>query len=539
MTAIDGLKSAAMPTHDASNGSAPTPLGALRARAQSAPDAVALVDFDDRRWTRAELLADAEAAAAGLSALGFRAGDRALFSVRPGARALALALAVHELGGVLVPQDPGVGDELFAARVAKLQPRWVLAEGILLARPGSFVARALRAVGLRWAPLGDIPTATYIRVGIALPGAVAASSYDELLAAGRRFRGAAVPSPLHDDAEALLVHTSGTTASPRIVVHTRKSLAAILDAVADGLALRESDAVYARDLHLLLPALAAGALAIVPHARGNGPRQVLRRLRQWQVTQAFFVTRDCRALCEHIEESGDSLPSSLRQLMIGAAPVRSTFLTRLRRVLPPDCVAWCVYGATEALPIARVSLDEKLAWQGDGDLVGAPIPGVAVRTREDGQLVVSGRRCCRGYLGEPPLSEVVTGDIAMIEAGQIVLLGRAKDMIIRGEHNIYPELYEPSIERIPGVRRSAMLGDFDAERADERVVLVVEAESGEEESVLRRRIETALAARAGRIDASATPDEIVFRALPEAGRSGKVDKARLRHELRLRSPVRG
>jgi len=529
-----------------------TPLDALRDRAIAVPEAPALVDFGGRTWTRAQLLADAEAARSGLGDLGFCAGDRVLFSVRPGARALALAMAVHDLGGVLVPQDPGVGDELFAARLALIEPRWVLAEGLLLARPGSLASRMLRGLGMRWAPLGAISGARYVRVGRGLPGGAAAVAYDELIARGRE---AARRESLHrespqrertqverpavpDDAEALLVHTSGTTRAPRIVVHTRRSLAAILDAVASGLALTEADVVYARDLHMLLPALAAGALAVVPPAGSTHPRQILRTLHRWRVTQAFLVTRDCRALVEHVERDGGAIPPSLKQLMIGAAPVRSAFLSRLRRVLPSDCVAWCVYGATEALPIARVSLAEKLAWQGDGDLVGAPIPGVTLRIREDGQLAVSGERCCRGYLGEPERSEIATGDIAKIVNSRIVLLGRAKDMIIRGEHNIYPELYEPAIERIAGVRRAAMVGDFDSQLADERVLLVVEPEPDASEPVLRRRIATALASREGRIDAAAQPDEIIFRRLPESGRSGKVDKAGLRRELGLRDPVR-
>jgi len=47
----------------------------------------------------------------------------------------------------------------------------------------------------------------------------------------------------------------------------------------------------------------------------------------------------------------------------------------------------------------------------------------------------------------------------------------------------------------------------------------------------------ALATGAHRIDASATPDEVIFRTLPESGRSGKVDKAALRAALGARSVI--
>jgi len=516
---------------------APTPLAAFRARAREAPERIALVDFDGTRWTRARLLGETSAVMAGLQARGFAVGHRVIFAVRPGARLLVLALAVHELGGVLVPQDPGVGDALFRARIKDVAPRWVFAEGILLARPGSLASRLLGWFGLRWAPLGEIPDATYIRVGRGIPGGAAATSYDVLRRAEAGTERSANLRQPPDDAEAVLVPTSGTTQEPRVVIHTRRSLAAILTAVSRQLALTERDVLYARDLHLLLPALAAGATAVVPPGSRFAPARVASLMAHWKVTHAFLVTRECRLLLEYAEQRATTLPTSLRMLMIGAAPVRAGFLARLRPVLPGGCEALCVYGLTEALPIARVSLEEKVAWRGDGDLVGAPIPGVHVRIRDDGQLVVSGERVCSGYLGQPAAEEIATGDIARLDEGRIVLLGRAKDMIIRGEHNIYPELYEPAIERIPGVRRAALIGDFDPVRADERVILVVEREQGIAEATLRKRVMDALATGAHRIDASATPDEVIFRTLPESGRSGKVDKAALRVALGARSAI--
>src|SRR5204862_6921665 len=115
---------------------------------------------------------------------------------------------------------------------------------------------------------------------------------------------------------------------------------------------------------------------------------------------------------------------------------------------------------------------------GPGDLVGTPFPGVTARTSDDGELHVTGPNLFRGYLGQPPASDHATGDMAVIDGGRVALLGRRKDMIIRREHNIYPELYESALESIPGVRRCAMVGVYDDARADERVVVAVEAEKG-------------------------------------------------------------
>ena len=116
-----------------------------------------------------------------------------------------------------------------------------------------------------------------------------------------------------------------------------------------------------------------------------------------------------------------------------------------------------------------------------------------------------------------------------------MLLGRSKDMIIRGAFNIYPALHEPVIEQIDGVRRAAMIGVFDEMRADERVVLVVEPAKAmhthQQEEEFAQQVSTALRTT-HRIDSVALPDDVVVAAIPLAGRSSKVDKAQLRQSMR-------
>lgn len=509
-----------------------------------------------RTITRAALEARVTAIADGLAAEGFAAGDRVLFSVRPGIEAIALVLAVRRLGGVLLPQDPGTSDALFAARVRLLAPRWVMAESLLLVPQAGVVARLLAMRGIRLAPLGEVPGARRVRVGPWLPGLPDATTLDALARRGRTVASSTTPAlpdlvplgttggdaarrgdaPPAADAEAFIVCTSGTTDAPRAVVHTDRSLRAILSAVARELALTPHDVVCARELHLVLPALAAGAEVIMPRELAFAPDAWCHTVATSGVTHAFLSTRDCLLVVEHLESQGTRLPDTLRSLMIGAAPVRTPFLARLAPCLPAGCDAWCVYGATELLPIARVTLREKVAWTGDGDLVGTPLPGVHVRVDDRGELHVRGDALCRGYAGTAPMTEHATGDLARLDGDQLVLLGRRKDMIIRGDHNVYPELHEPLVERIPGVRRAAMLGDFDEQRADERIVLVVEPMPGVQAEALRTAVHDAVRRGPHRLDRTALPDEIVVRAIPEGGRSRKPDKAALRRVLGLRTP---
>jgi len=124
--------------------------------------------------------------------------------------------------------------------------------------------------------------------------------------------------------------------------------------------------------------------------------------------------------------------------------------------------------------------------------------------------------------------EHATGDLARLVGGELALLGRKKDMIIRGDFNLYPELYEPTVERIPGVRRAVFVGVYDERGADERVVLVVEPDGAGDVTTLPARVARALRAGDTRIDEPALPDHILVMSLPEGGRSSKVDKRALR-----------
>jgi len=488
-----------------------------------------------REITRAALVRRVQHVMRGLTAKGFAAGDRVLFSVRPGIDAVVLVLAVYELGGVLIPQDPGTSDALFTARMQLLSPRWVFAESLLLVSARHLISRLLRWRGVPMAPLGAVRGARVVRVGPWLPGLPVCAPLARLERDAVRPEAPDRPHVKRDaEGEAFIVCTSGTTSAPKAVVHTRASLSAILHAVERELVIDASHVVYSKDLHLVLPALAVGARVLMPRRLAFRGDRTLAAFRTHRVTHAFLVTRDCRLLLDTCVEQSISVPACLQSLMIGAAPVRAGFLARLRDVLPPNCVAWCVYGATEVLPIARVSLDDKVAWQGEGDLVGRPIAGVEVRLDEHGELFVRGDRLCAGYAGASPMKEYPTGDLARFDGERIVLLGRLKDMLIRGDHNIYPELYEPLVERIEGVRRAAIIGDFDPVHADERMILVVEAHVGVDEALLRARVLREVSAGPNRLDASAQPDEVVVRVLPETGRSNKIDKAALRAQLGVR-----
>lgn len=507
----------------------------LRLVASRTPGAVAIIEESGHAVSFGDLLANVERIHHGLAAHGMRSGDRVLFAIRPGAVAIAAMLAMSELGAVIVVAQLGVGDALFAAQMHAVRPTWVMAESVLIAAMRSpMVRRLLELRGKSLPSLASLDHARFVASGPWMPGLRGALRLQDL---ERDTSGvAAEPTPgglpgLEDTSDAFIVFTSGTTDAPKAVVHSRASLAAALQVVGTLLAIAPGDRLWTREVHVLLPALFAGATSFLPRSELD-PGRTLAAIREHGISHVFEVTANVERLVEHVERRGAMLPPTLRQVMIGAAPVRQAFFRRLRKVLPAGAQAWCVYGMTEILPIAAIAIDEKLAFRGEGDIVGRPVDGVRVDVSPQGELIVRGPQLFSGYLGGALVSSHPTGDLAKLDDGRIVLMGRAKDMIIRREHNIYPELHEPVIEQIAGVRRCAMVGLYDEERADERVVLVVEPERALE-SVRERqefiaRVRTELERGPHRIDDAALPDAILVAELPYTGRSHKVDKRALR-----------
>jgi acyl-CoA synthetase (AMP-forming)/AMP-acid ligase II len=497
------------------------------------PGRLALAETGGRTVGAAALSARIRAVAAGLAAAGLRPGDRILFAVRPSIDAVTLLLACVHAGGAVVAADLGMGDALFASRMALVRPRWVLAESVALGLTAwEWPRRLARRVGIALPPLARVSGARPLRAGPPVPGFRAPDVFR--LPAGA---APAPPAPLDPEGEAFLVFTSGTTDRPRAVVHTHRSLLATLDVLSPALALGPDDVPYSRDLHLILPALLAGACPVIPRRRPAPPR-LLDDLTRFRATHVFGTPAEFQGLLQTAVASGRRLPESLRLLLLGSAPVGNAFLDRFRAVVPAGTEVRAVYGLTEMLPVASAVLEEKLAFAaGDlpGDLAGTLAPGVSARIAPDGELLLRGPHLCAGYLGQPPLHELPTGDLATLDArGRIVLLGRKKAMIIRKDKNIYPGVYEPVVDRVPGVLRSALVGVYDERIADERVALVVEPAPGQSAAALEARVRRALRDGPHRIDADAQPDVVLVAPLPTSGRSGKVDAGAVRALVRRR-----
>lgn len=490
-----------------------------------------------RTLSYAQLGRQIRSTAASLVQEGLLPGERVLFSVRPGPAAVVLALGVVLAGGTVVFADPGAGEALFSARAKLARPAWVAAESLLYLASSPPLRPLARSRGLdlpRYSRL--IPRARHIRSGPWLPGTPTSALDAARLA--RRAADPAVVARLEREADpaaqALVVFTSGTTAQPRAVTHTRGSLGAGLADFASGVGLKAGQRVLTDQLMVGVPALIAGAhWTLPPHGArpGADAESYLALMAQTEVLFAVPAVMD--ALLSGLERRPELAPPRLQTLALGGAPVLEPLLRRMHERFPEAAIR-CIYGMTEILPVAIADGVEKLAagtGPDGGDRMGRLVS--SVRARLDGdELLLSGPGLALGYLAdlpENPLTELRTGDLARLDGDELTLLGRSKDMFIRGTQNVYPGLYEPLIAGVEGVAHAFLTG-VPNRIGDDSIVLVVVPSNDPPRSLSGHHpvVNTLRTALPGLMDAGALPDTILVAAdIPRSGRGSKPDRAAL------------
>jgi long-chain acyl-CoA synthetase len=177
--------------------------------------------------------------------------------------------------------------------------------------------------------------------------------------------------------------------------------------------------------------------------------------------------------------------SSLKYCVSGGAPlpidVKNAFFDRYGiRILEG-------YGLTETSPLAIIQRPNETAKAGS---IGKPITGVDFRivdehdrevpSGERGEIVLRGHNIMKGYFRRPEETAHAmrggwfhTGDVGYVDAdGDVVIVDRQKDMIIRGGYNVYPREIEEILYSHPAVREAAVVG-VPHERYGEEVKAVV------------------------------------------------------------------
>ena len=472
------------------------------------PDRVALsVLPDGERWeqpaerTYAELLMDVHRYANVLHTLEVRRTDGVAL-LAPNCDQLVTATLAAELAGIAAPINIGLSAEHIAELLGRSGARVLVAAGPDLAPEVWESARQLAVEAgiesiLALGPTGAGPAEADLR-----PIDGVRVGHLSALAAEQPHDAFVGDAPSATDLAALF-HTGGTTGTPKLAAHTHANEVSDAWMIAAHSLLHDDAVVFAA-----LPLFHVNALLVTvlgPLFRGlqviwagpQGYRDQALYSNFWKIVERYGVTTMSAVPTVYAVLAGcpvDADISSLRFAVVGASPlplaVRGGFesATGIRLVEG--------YGLTEATCVTALSfphhprpgsVGQRLPYQqvkavqvtGDGEWADLPAGEVGV-------LAISGPTVFPGYVtGRSPEGPVLdglgklrdgwldTGDLALVDPdGFIHLAGRAKDVIIRGGHNIDPAVIESVLLTHPAVTAAQAVGRPDLHAGEVPVAFV-------------------------------------------------------------------
>jgi long-chain acyl-CoA synthetase len=291
---------------------------------------------------------------------------------------------------------------------------------------------------------------------------------------------------------ALLAFTSGTTGSPRAAEITHAGVAWNTAALAQGFVLGPSDVqmAVAPLSHVLgmqgvmnATLTTGGAIVLVERF---DPQLVLRLMSRTETTGLMGAPSMFSTLVRAARQEGS--PPRLRFAHGGGAPFPAELAATVAEVF--GCVVREGYGMSEVGGgISHTPLDRAAK----AHSVGRAFPGSKLRVvdraartllppGERGEVQVKSPSVMRAYRGDADATRaalddegwLATGDLGYLdEEGDLFLVGRNKDLIIRSGYNVFPREVEEVLAACPGVSEVAVLGIPDPERGEEIVALVV------------------------------------------------------------------
>jgi len=434
-----------------------------------------------RRWTYAQLDADTDVLARGLIGAGIQAGDRVGIWAPNCAEWVLLQYATAKAGVILVNINPAYRSHELGYALRQSGVR-------LLVSAESFRSSSYRAMvqDVR----GTLPALERVIY-------LGSADWDELFVVGRMpVAGggdelADRQATLSFDDPINIQYTSGTTGFPKGATLSHHNILNNGFFIGEGCRYTEQDRVcipvpFYHCFGMVLGNLACtthGAAIVIP-APGFDPAATLRAVAAERCTSLYGVPTMFIAELARPDFASYDL-SSLRTGIMAGSPCPVEVMKRVVSEMHMSEVTIC-YGMTETSPVsAQTRADDDMERR--VSTVGRVHPYVEVKIvhPETGLTVprgVTGEMCTRGYsvmLGywdDPEqTSQVIdqarwmhTGDLAVMdEAGYLNIVGRIKDMIIRGGENVYPREIEEFLYSHPAIEDVQVIGVPDARYGEE------------------------------------------------------------------------
>ncbi len=442
----------------------------LEERAGQMPDK-AFLHYNDRRLTYGQLNRQSAAMAAALHELGVERGDRVAIDVPNWPEFVISMFAAAKLGAVIVPLNPRY-------TVPELQYMLRHSEATVVVCAENF--NGVDYLQLFEGFLTTLPDLQYlVTVGEEdLWYDDRIYQFEDLLSSGD---GRSFPQPVidgHEDVFAIL-YTSGTMGKPKGVSLTHENLLSTALLTADAMQLTDKDCVFgvATVFHVfglgpgVIGTLLAGSSLVLQEQ--FDPGAALDLIEKHGVTVHYgvptvYITEMREA------EGGKRDLSSLRAGIVAGAPIGDDTVRRIQAELCPNlCVAYSLTETSSTVSMTRPDdPPEKQVFT-----VGRPLPGTEVRILDLdgtvlpeeslGEIAVRGAGVMKGYYRQPGETAqsfdedgfFLTGDLGMLdEDGYLHIVGRRKELIIRGGFNVYPREVEDRLHAHPGVMDCAVVG---------------------------------------------------------------------------------
>jgi acyl-CoA synthetase (AMP-forming)/AMP-acid ligase II/thioesterase domain-containing protein len=497
---------------------------ALEEQSQQSPNSFALLALERAPLTYSRLLNHCYCVIADLNHAGISRGDRVAV-VLPNGPEMAVCMLAVTMGASCAPLNPNYRRSEFEFYLSDLAPRALIVEEGA-DTPAIAVAESLgiRVIRLRpsTADAAGIFTLN-IETGPANVTPVFAKSGDE----------------------ALILHTSGTTARPKMVPLTQANLAASIDNIVATLALTPRDRCLnvmplfhvSGIIGVLLASLSAGA-SVVCTTGFNAPL-FFDWCREFMPTWYFVVPTMHQSLLAQAQENPKATAGlQLRFIRSASAPLSSKLLAETEKIFGAPVIHG--YGLTEAAQQVSINpLPPGVRKAGSSGVPSRTDIGIVneegehLATGQTGEIVVRGPAVMAGYANNPTANResfingwLRTGDEGRLDAdGYLYVTGRIKEIINRGGQKISPREIDELISAHPAVAQAVAFPVPDSRLGEDiGAAVILKAKDSITEHELRGFI-------ADRVADYKVPRQIYFVDQIPVGPTGKIQRLKLAEQL--------